>query len=155
MNEHVKKFIKKKKEEIAFQNQKEKEKILIEAGLYEKEYVEMDQYLTEGWKYDPEKGKYYREKVFDVSDAEYDEILSLLSYEKNKKQINYIEIILKVIAWIIYIGGFIIGFFYGYDGDGIIFSITFIYWCICFVSGTMFLGFSEIIRLLNEIKNHS
>ncbi len=67
---------------------------------------------------------------------------------------NGVAAALRFIAWATYIGAFLLGVFLGRDlyCD---FSLTLasIYWVAGFVSGTMFLGFSEIIQLLQDIKN--
>lgn len=66
-----------------------------------------------------------------------------------------------MIAWIVYVAGFIVGIVQGnVEVQGTFnnrtefsFVITLTYWSIALISGTMFLGFAEIIKLLNKIKN--
>ncbi len=77
-------------------------------------------------------------------------------YIKNRTNIpqlnfNSIAATLSVIALIIYICGFIAGFISG-GAEGS-WDIAWIVWCASFLSGTMFLGFAEIIKLLEAIKN--
>ena len=68
-------------------------------------------------------------------------------YEETSSE-NAVATALAIIAWVIYIGG-------GFAGlillEDILVSI--ICWVSCFVAGTIFLGFSEIIKLLNDIKH--
>ena len=65
---------------------------------------------------------------------------------------NSVASLLKIIAIITYICGFICGIILGKDGWGdFYFGLALIYWVAGFVCGSMFLGFSEIIRLLHEI----
>jgi len=59
----------------------------------------------------------------------------------------------KVIAWLTYIFGFIAGFVLAYDGYEFVFSAALIYWAGTFVSGTVFLGFAEIIDLLHKLNS--
>lgn len=57
---------------------------------------------------------------------------------------NPVASALKVMAFLVYIGGFI---------TGIVMGDAIIYWFVAFFSGTTILGFAEIIQLLNDIKN--
>ena len=80
--------------------------------------------------------------------------------EKNSSN-NTIGSILRVIAWITYVGGFIAGLVLGnvevpyiyISGTHTEFSFTvaLIYWVSAFISGTIFLGFAEIISLLQKL----
>ena len=76
---------------------------------------------------------------------------------------NPIATALTVIAWIVFIGGFIAGialgtvevergYYYTYTDTEFSFAVAFVYWCVSLISGTMFLGFAEIIKLLDVIK---
>lgn len=70
----------------------------------------------------------------------------------NVMETNSIAALLKVIAIITYVGAFILGIALGRDNWGdFYFEVALIYWAVGFVSGSMFLGFSEIVRLLHEI----
>jgi hypothetical protein len=70
---------------------------------------------------------------------------------------NGVATALRVIAWITYIGGFIAGLILGNVDTGYYgltefsFSVAIIYWVAAFISGTVFLGFAEIISLLQRI----
>ncbi len=65
---------------------------------------------------------------------------------------------LRILAWIVFIGGAIMGIIlgnvensYGYTSFNI--AVAIIYWVAAFISGMMFIGFAEIIKLLEDIKN--
>ena len=60
---------------------------------------------------------------------------------------NKIAKLLKIIANIVYVAAFFVGLIRLFSGDGFVIPI----WLGGFISGTVFLGFSEIIRLLHEI----
>ena len=76
---------------------------------------------------------------------------------------NKIANILTIIAYIIYIGSFILGIVMGnqevtYLGDigpetsnQFVFTITLTYWAAGLVSGTLFLAIAEIIKLLQTL----
>lgn len=63
------------------------------------------------------------------------------------KKENSIAKVLTVIAYIIYIVGVIAVM---YMSSNFSFGIVFMYLVIAIVSGTLFLGFAEIIELLND-----
>ncbi len=70
---------------------------------------------------------------------------------------NGVATALRVIAWITYVGGFIAGLILGnivtgnYGLTEFSFTAALIYWVAAFISGTVFLGFAEIISLLQKI----
>lgn len=75
---------------------------------------------------------------------------------------NKVADILVVIAWVVYIGGFILGIVGAYEevtvgtyylGTEKVFSwlAAFTGWATAFITGTMFLGFAEIIKLLQRL----
>lgn len=81
----------------------------------------------------------------------------------NRNGENIVAAFLKIISWIIYLGGLIAGFAlgnvessYGY-GTEFSFALALTYWVAAFISGTVFLGFAEIINLLQQLldKNRS
>ena len=67
-----------------------------------------------------------------------------------------ISVVAKVIGFIPIIG-FIAGIVLGVEAadlyEDFAFSVAFVYWATALISGTLFLGFAEIIKLLNDIKN--
>ncbi|MBR2846480.1 MAG: hypothetical protein IKB89_00225 [Clostridia bacterium] len=146
MHEMVESFLKQKKSEEAVR----KNKHLIDIGLYEKVYSNSTTYSDEfPYPEEDEKGaiiNYYKKVAIDITDEEYAEIKKhSFAYSPHK---NIIAVALSVIAWVIYIVGFIGGFIIAGDA-----AAALSYWCGALISGTTFLGFAEIIKLLNDIKN--
>lgn len=77
---------------------------------------------------------------------------------KKSPQKNTMSSVLTVIAWITFIGGFISGIVLARDSyshtDAVFsFTVALTYWAVSFISGIFILGFAEIIKLLNDIKN--
>lgn len=73
---------------------------------------------------------------------------------------NSIASTFRVIAWLIFIGGFLSGLLFGYTDYGyryseFSFTLAMIYWVSAFVSGMVFLGFAEVISLLQELVNQT
>ena len=74
---------------------------------------------------------------------------------------NPIVIIFKIIAIITFVLGFFGGLIFGnqpvislYSSrTEFSFAVALTYWAVSFISGLMFLGFAEIIQLLQDIKN--
>lgn len=156
MNTMVKEFLDTRKELELKNKMEEKEKVLIDLGLYEKVYSPDDDYSVEyswvEWDNELSKNRYYKKVVVQVSDEEYEEIKKYSSKEV-KKEKNVIATILTVVAWIMYIGGFILGIVLGSTLGGDSFIFVLIYWIAFFIGGTMYLAFAEIIKLLMDIKN--
>lgn len=165
MNEILKAFFKEKEEE-ELQKRKElikeqeevKSRILIELGLYEKVYapdnVENNEYNCYEYDYLNQMSRYFKKVPIEITDEEYEQIKKYtMQTEKNEsKHKNTIATILSVMAWIVYVSGFICGIVLGANQYGSFFLIL-VYWIAAFTIGTMFHGFAEIIRLLTEIKN--
>jgi len=92
---------------------------------------------------------------------EYEQIKNNPAISSDLAKTNIVATILTIIAWVTFIGGFIMGIVYGnveiegYYSDYTEFSfqVAFIYWAVSFISGMMLLGFAEIIKLLEDIKN--
>lgn len=163
MHEKVREFLESKKSEAILSEQKEKERKLISLGLYEKVYSPNGNYSKDYpcTEYSNAGDKYYKMEVYNVSNEEYEEILkysNVTDIYQYKKE-NAIARILTIIAWVIFIGGFIAGIvlgrveFEGYyrDYNEFSFSIAMVYWFVALVSGTILLGFAEIIELLHSI----
>ena len=80
------------------------------------------------------------------------------------KEGNRIATALTIIAWVIFVGGFIAGIALGHvevtmhnEADiwtekKFSFAVALVYWAVSLISGIMTLGFAEIIKLLEEIK---
>lgn len=64
---------------------------------------------------------------------------------------NIVEKVIKIIAIVIYVCGFFAGIMVGLQVES--FLTTLLYWVAAALSGTMMLGFSEVIRLLHEINS--
>lgn len=161
MNEILANYFAKKENEAKENQRINRNKILLEEGLYEKEYSDKgsDDYPF----YD--RGKYYRKVPIEVTDQEFERILE---YRKDKGEDtipdkNGVSTALTAIAVMIFISGFVVGIFDGYgvafDFDSMDFEEKFNWilaissWIDTFVSGTLFLAGSEIIKLLTKIKN--
>ena len=151
MGEKVKSFIAQKEAEKRANLQKERSETLVKLGLADKVYsphkIQSEEYhLPE---LDTATGetrwfKYVTEKITDEE--------QLKKYIKDEQYATYntIATILTIIAWVTYGIGF-------FAGLGIIeeygFGLPFVFWCVALISGTTFLGFAEIIKLLTAIKN--
>ena len=166
MNERVKEFLDAKKCEEKKKYEQRKNKTLLELGLFEKVYSEKEEYSNDFpfSEYDSEnsKNRWYRKEVISISDEEFEEIKKYSKKEETTEN-NPIATALTFIAWILFIVGFIAGialgtievekgYYYTYTDTEFSFAIAFTYWCAAFISGTMFLGFAEIIKLLDAIK---
>ena len=134
-----------------------KAKLLINEGLYHVVYspdnVQSSEYPFE--EYDATSGsmKHYKKVPMNVTNDEFEQIKKYSTIDETPK--NAISITLTVIAYIIFISGFIYGIYIGseYYVDEFSFSLAFISWIITLISGMTFLGFAEIIKLLEAIKN--
>ena len=169
MNKVVEDYLNIKAKEAADEEQKKKDALLLELGLYEKEYSPNGKYspdypLSE-WDSENNTSKYYKKIPIVVSDDEY---LEILKYQKTTaaedeakiKKTNTVSIIFKVLAWIVFVGGLLAGIVLGQteviDGYSTYtefsFATALLYWAISFVSGMFFLGFAEIIQLLHDLR---
>lgn len=73
--------------------------------------------------------------------------------ETIKKENNTISLVLKVIAWIILILGFIMGFILGVDEyDDLYFPLMLEIWCLYGVEFLVTYSFAEIIQILHDIR---
>ena len=133
---------------------------LISAGLYEKEYSEKNYYSDEfpNYEWDAVNSiqKYYKKVPIQLTDEECEKFKKIYHNSALKPK-NSIAVALRIIAWIIFIGGFIAGIFIANIQIGAYHEFSFVialtYWVGALVSGIIFLGFAEIIKLLNDIKN--
>ena len=76
---------------------------------------------------------------------------------QNNSGENRIAKILKVMAWCVFVLGFILGIVFGQVPDRwgdtqFSFALALTYWAVSFFSGMLLLGFAEIIRLLEDVK---
>ena len=166
MNEKLKEFLDAKKDAEKKKYEDEKQKTLIELGLFEKIYSPDDNYSEEysscEWDSANSTNKYFKKVPVEITDEEYQEVKKYSKKEETTEN-NPIVTALSVIAWIVFIGGFIAGialgtvevergYYYTYTDTEFSFAVAFVYWCVSLMSGTMFLGFAEIIKLLDAIK---
>lgn len=114
------------------------------------------------WDHTCSINRYYKKTLLEVTDEEYEEIKKY-SQKRYTSTNNPVATALTVIAWIVFIGGFIIGIasanvevikgvYYTYTTTEFSLTIALTYWCIALISGTFLLGFAEIIKLLDDIK---
>ena len=171
MNEKVEKYLKEKNCEL----QKFKNKKLIELGLSEKIYSDND-YISDEFPHldrnlnkELDKPRAYKIVGCDVSDDEFKEIIRVvdeinyykkIEEEKKANQVNInietstdennIAKVLRFISVAIYIVGAIAGIYLGnlsFD----FWTTALTVWISSFISGTVFLGFREVISLLQKI----
>jgi len=133
---------------------------LLRLGLYEKEYT--DNGVSSRYPdWDQETGKAFRKVPINVTEEEY---AAICSYEKEEtvddRAGNPMARALVVIAWITFIGGFLAGIILAvrevesgyYSTDNVfVWSVAITCWASSFISGVLFLGFAEIIKLLNAM----
>lgn len=166
MNKIVQEFIDKKKAEIENNKNKEKRKLLMDLGICEKEYSQSSAWSEEypDYEYDQEtkECRYFKKIPINVTDEEYEEILKYCKQSDNTTPVNKENKVAKVltgIAYAIFIIGAILGFVMGYTKDilddtySFSFAIAIAWWGVSFIGGMFMLGFAEIIKLLNAIKN--
>ena len=162
MNEKVKVFLDAKKEEKAKKYNQEKSDLLLSLDLYEKVYSDSKEYIAE-FPFNEYSAKdngviWFKKVPIEVTDEEYEEIKKYSCVKSQKSTSNNtIATILTIIALIIYIGGFIAGCAIAptdtYYGTYFNWGIAFGFWAGALISGTSFLGFAEIIKLLQSIKD--
>lgn len=129
--------------------QAEKDKLLIDLGLSEKEYSPSGNLSDEYPEYDRETKSYYKLKAIAVTDEEFEEIKRAAGKRANNTSSNEIATILTGIAWITYAAGFMAGLALFEMLEWYILLI----WLAAFLSGTVYLGFAEIIKLLTQIRD--
>lgn len=120
MNERVQQLLDKRRKELESERMDRRNRHLIEIGLYElgDSVVWADDWdASPGWKFDKEKGKYYKEataqkKAISVTDEEYAEICKL--FPENQVRTEDVEIdksaekTLRTIANVLLIVGIIV-----------------------------------------------
>ena len=150
------------------ENAAKKEKELLaqeldDAGIYGKEYTDRTEYSEEypeiEWDAGNEQRRYYRKIPIELTQEEVEEFRRAYRASASKST-NPIAVALTVIAWVIFIGGFLAGLCLStvevgtyFTHEEFSFSIALTYWSAALVCGTLLLGFAEIIKLLNDIKN--
>ena len=160
MYNNVDEYLKQKRTEKFTEEYIKKAKLLIATlamsavmATYSPDNVQSSEYPFE--EYDATSGsmKHYKKVPMNVTNDEFEQIKKYSTIDETPK--NAISITLTVIAYIIFISGFIYGIYIGseYYVDEFSFSLAFISWIITLISGMTFLGFAEIIKLLEAIKN--
>lgn len=149
MHEKVKQFVERQEREKV----KRREQHLINLGLVEKVYS--DSWHRDYPHWDSTKQKYCKLVPIDVTDEEYALICSYVKEgEKEPRRTNLVAVVLKVIGWVILVGGFLAGLIlaslynYGFD-----WAIAIGYWVFALLSGIIFLALAEIITLLQVLVN--
>lgn len=172
MDKKIQEYIETKKKELEqIRNDKKqtaKNAFLIEQGFYEKVYapeqygVNKQEFPYSEYNQEKEAYLYYKLVPYDISDECYDEMLSaynavedeLENDDDDEENIskNNMAIFMTVVAVTIYIVGLVVGIVLGNNLGGYWFSWTSasICWFVGFVYGSLFLGVSEIIKLLNK-----
>lgn len=149
MHEKVEKYLAGQAEKA----EEKRQKHLIELGLWEKEFGEFEW----GGEYDEETGKTYRKKAIPVTDEEY----GLIEKAQPEKRItsNPIAVTCTVLAYVVFVIGFVAGIVMGNSadiyGNGFTFMTAAAVWVNAFFIGFFFLVYAQIIRLLQRIANQT
>lgn len=163
MNQRLKNFLDAKEYEKRKEYEEEKRKTLLELGLFEKVYAPDNRQSEEFpfYEYDnnTSTSRYYKEVPIEITEDEYVEVKKYSKKEKTSEN-NSIASALTFIGLGIIICGFIAGCVFGnvvvkeyWSNDTeFSFKVAFTYWIVSFISGMMFFGFAEIIKLLEDIK---
>lgn len=154
MNKKLEQYLNTKEQERQSLLNREKAELLINEGLYDLLPVNANEinwnteYVEYKWDSSTQTNRCYKQVPIEISDDEYEKIKSYFTPIKIEHKENAVAKVLTVLGCITYIIGFIGGFL-GADGY---FGITIAIWVASFISGTMFLAFSQIIKLLEDIK---
>lgn len=163
MDPLVQEYLRRKIAERDAKKSEDRKEVLIEEGLYRKQFAPKGLYSEEypDQIYDEQEQayKYYKKIPVVVTDEEYAAIMKLRGIsdepEENSDEPkkNAISVIFKVMGIITFIGGFITGIYFG-DAAGYDFSVGVMLevWAAFFASGMIFLGFAEIIQILDDLK---
>ena len=146
---------------------------LIKLGLFDKMYAVPNIYTKEYPECEIKDGRaqYYKKVAKQVTEEEYAEICRLTaSVQKEEEKEKPIDVVpmrpnnpnvgavaLRTIAIVVYVGGFIFGIilgnvdtvnYFGRTVSEFSFAAALSYWSQALISGTLLLGFGEIINLL-------
>ena len=127
-------------------------KTLIDLGLYVKKYSPDNtcdnKYPYNEYDEETDSIKYYKIFPCQVTDEEYEQILNYTDniYEDESKLAN----VLKSLAVVIWVIGFMSGIISGYEYA---WGVAFIAWISTFIFGILIFGLGDIIQLLTNIKN--
>lgn len=157
MNEQISTYIlEKKKEQKSIIDQ-----MLISEGIYIKKTY--DPYSNTKAEYDVKTKQYVQKEPIKLTDEEYEQIKVICEeterlrqncQTKDTDQCNSaIATVLKVVAVLIFIVGFIIGLVLCEATRWKDPTILIVSWVMSLISGLLFLSFAKIINLLNDIKH--
>ncbi|MDR1629483.1 MAG: hypothetical protein LBS36_04625 [Oscillospiraceae bacterium] len=118
---------------------------LISLGYYKKDYIKPD--AQDYFIFDEETGQYY--SALPVTDEQFNKIMAIGNPSPKQSQNNAISFLIKVIAIIIFVIGFIIGILFAKDRYSYNYVLMMSIWAGSFVLGTLMLGVAEIIKLLS------
>lgn len=131
-----------------------REQRLVELGLWEQEFDPEERGYSAEYPL-IEDGRYYRKAAVPVTDGEWAEICACAENPKptRDRRKNPVGQALRVIGMGIYAVGFLVGAgIYVYSRQYGVYEMALLQlvstWVTAAVSGTVFLGFSEVIRLL-------
>ena len=154
MNEKLQAYIEKKKAENRAQFESLRDSRLIAAGLFEKRFsptnkADDPEYPHVHWNKEEQRASYYKKVPIAVTDEEYQQFLEVTPEKPVEESTgaNGVASALRGIAITLYIlaglTGLILLFINALAGIALMLS--------GFVSGTLFLGFAEIIKLLQKL----
>lgn len=169
MNKLVAEYLSEKEVAEHAEELKKKNELLLNLGLYEKIYtkdtVSSAEFPYGDWDEEAGAYRYYKKVPVEVTDEEYAKILHYQREKPETGSTNGVAFVFRVMAWITFIVGFIAGLVLGAQERIVLdyysvntstefsFATAFACWGVFFVSGMFLLGFSEIIRLLNDMND--
>ena len=152
MDHRVQDLLNQKRWEAMEAKKREKEEFLRSLGLTEKVYSPhgfyTDEYRLSEWDKEQKKQRYYKIAPAELTDEEYEELKKACG----KTGESSVAKALDGIALSVYILGALAGLITMFNVDflsGLAVALG------AFVSGTLFRGFAEIIRLLEEIRDNT
>ena len=173
MDQKVQEYIVREQEKERKKQEEIRDAHLIKLGLFDKMYAVPNVYTKEYPECEIKDGRaqYYKKVAKQVTEEEYAEICRLTASvqkeEKKEKPIdvvsmrpnnpNVVAVALRAIAIVVYVGGFIFGIilgdvdtvnYFGRTVSKFSFAAALSYWSQALISGTLLLGFAEIIDLL-------
>ena len=144
MNKKLERYLKEQENDKI----KSYQKYLMEHGVYERKSEEGEE---NAYRVRNENGEVMYVNPIDISIEDVEKIENYVNIEttSNNDRGNGVAAAINVIAVLIYIVGAMCGCVVGGEAES--WGVAFIYWCAFAVSGTIMLGFSEIINLLHKI----
>jgi len=147
MHAAVENYLNKVKEK----EEKYKKAFLEERGIYDREYVKVEDpnnvpadAIMDG------EGKFFKRVPIEITDEEWDAVVEASRKKIDVSTDNKVAKTIKVIAIITYIMNVIAGIVLWSELSSFILFVTAVF--VGFVSGTLMLGFAEVIKLLDDIK---